>query len=121
MANPNYRYMTRGSLWPEGGAVLTIAMTRSTGWAGAGAWTWTLRISRDRLGGIPDLTLTSASAVVAGTVMTLTFAATVAETTALPETGRYYVQVHSATGIAISFYHATLGPLEVVDGVGQTP
>lgn len=121
MADPNYGYMTRGGLWPEGGAVLTIALTRSTGWAGAAAWTWTLRISRDRLGGTPDLTLTSASAVVVSTVMTLTFVATAAETDSLPETGRYYVQVHSKTGIATSFYHDTLGKLEVVDGVGQTP
>ena len=121
MANPNYGYLTRGSLWPEGGAVLTVNMTRATGWVGAAAWTWTLRISRERLGGTPDLTLASASVSVSGNVLTLTFTATHVETATLIETGRHYVEVHSDAAGSPSDWHDTLGPLEVVDSVGQTP
>ncbi len=121
MADPNYGYMTRGSLWPEGGAVLTIRMRRSSGWVGAAAWTWTFMISRDRLGGTPDLTLASASVSVSGTVLTLTFVATHVETATLITTGRHYGEVHSDAAGLPSDWHDTLGKLEVVDAVGQTP
>lgn len=109
----------RGSIWPPAGDVMTLELTKSTGWAGAGAWTWTLMISRHMDGGTADLELVATGASIAGDVLTLLFTATSAQTAALPLVGVYSVGLKSDNGAIMSYYDAAQGIASVRDFVGE--
>jgi len=114
--------IVRGSRWPPAGDVLTVEITNTGGWAaGADGWTWSLCLSRTRRGGTPDLEIEADSAALNGTVMTLTFTATSAETAALPAgKGRFNVEIKSDDGAgAVSYYDCVAGTASVRDSDGE--
>jgi len=111
----------RGSRWPPAADPFTIRITNTGGWpAGADEWTWEVLLSRATAGGTPELVLT-ASAEVAGDVLTLTFSALPTQTAALPGNGRvrFLVDVRSTDGAGVvSYYDCVHGFAWVRDSVG---
>ena len=88
----------RGSRWPAADEVLTIQLTKASGWpADADEWTWELCLSRTLRGGAPDLVLEASNVFVSDEILQCTFYATPAQTAALPGTGRtqFYVDLRS--------------------------
>ena len=109
----------RGSAWPPAGDYLTLELVKSTGWAGANGWDWTLLISRQADGGTADMSLIAVNANVSGTTLTLLFTATAAQTAALPAAGVYSVGLKSRAGATTSYYDAAQGVASVRDYVGE--
>ncbi len=96
--------IVRGGRWPPADDSISVTVTKSSGWpVGAGAWTWKLRLSRQRAGGAADLELTSDGAEIDGSDIVLTFHATSAQTAALPGAGRtkLAVQLYSDDGAGV--------------------
>ncbi len=80
--------IARGYRWPE--ADQTIRVTYADGSNVPESWAaddWTLRLSRSRRAGDPDLALPLAAAWSAEDSLTLTLSATSEQTAALPEVG----------------------------------
>ena len=114
----------RGSYWPPGGDVLTLVLTRSTGWVGADGWTWELVLSRTIRGGDPDLELEAASVTVDGTHLTLTVRATDDETAGLPKTNNrtFAVELRSTSDddpAEVSYWDAAQGIAMVRSPAGE--
>ena len=95
-------------------------LTRSTGWAGADAWTWELLLSRTLRAGTPDLTLTADSVAEDGTELTLTFHATPVETATLPDKHAFAIELKSTDGAAVvSYWDAAQGRALVRSAAGE--
>lgn len=120
--SPGAGDIIRGSQWPAGGETLPLTLIRSSGWtSGEDGWTWKLQISRTQRGASPDLELTASTAIIVGTRLTLTFAATDVETAALPDgPPTMFVELESEDlSNDISYWDEAAGFIPVRDPVGE--
>jgi len=119
----DYGEMVRGARYPPGDDPVTVTITKPSGWPVlAPLWTWELLISRTLRDGTPDLTIASASAAVVGTVMTLTFVGTPAETATAPDSTKpcFNVDVRSTDGAGVpSIWKCVRGTVNVRDYAGE--
>lgn len=116
--------IVRGGRWPAADDSLSVVVEKSSGWPAAAAttWTWKLLFSRTEKGGSADLELTASAAEISDTTITLTFAATPAQTAQLSGAGKitFHVDLQStdADGI-VSYYPTVAGTAAVRDATGQ--
>ena len=119
----NYGVITRGSDYPAGGRRGRVRLTDSEGWTNSeDGWTWTLRISRKRGGGTPDLVITADAVSISGNVLSIWFKAAYTATVeaALPTLGAYAVDLQSVDGSSnVAIWRIVEGTVEVRDEAGQ--
>jgi hypothetical protein len=114
--------LVRGSLWPPGGDAVVVRLIRSSGWAGADSWTWTLRFSRNVGSGSPDFSIESSSISISGTSIYISYKLDDSDTVVanFPETGQTNVGVRSVDGSDnVSDWEIVRGYIEVVDPIGE--
>jgi hypothetical protein len=119
MALKNYTAdepIIRGSKWPPADDVVTVTVTKGSGWpGGSDSWTWELAFATR--GGTSVLDATSASAGISGNDMVLTFSLTVAQTALLVggKPATYKVELKSTNGAVVSYYDDLAGEARVRD------